>query len=242
MTIMAKTWMVSSLSLTCCTRASFLTRPRGDTWTWDGRGWTLHESSIGPSARSQAAMAYDAARGVVLLFGGTGDAGGTAETWAWDGASWAPLYPVTRPPPRVGAVMAYDGVNERIVLYGGCLPGPQNCLPAYDTWTWDGTTWMSQTPAAAPSTRGGSLAYHGALGAVVLVGGVSDDSTSQTQTWTWNGATWTRLAPAASPSPRWRPPVAYAPEMGAIILFGGEDITSANQASLGDTWAFLATR
>ena len=218
------------------------TRRLGDTWTWDGRDWTLHQAFVAPSARSQAAIAYDAARDMVLLFGGTGDAGGTADTWAWDGATWTLLQPTTSPPPRVGAVMAYDAANERVVLYGGCLPGPQTCLPAYDTWTWDGTTWMSQTPTVAPSISGGSLAYHAALGAVVLFGSVSENRAWQTQTWTWNGSTWTRLAPTASPSPRWRPPMAYDPQMGAIILFGGEDVTSANEASLGDTWAFASPR
>ena len=41
----------------------------GDTWGWNGSLWTLR-SSTGPSPRQQHAMAYDAARGVTVLFGG----------------------------------------------------------------------------------------------------------------------------------------------------------------------------
>ncbi len=131
-------------------------------------------------------MAYDAARGIVLLFGGTGGAGGTADTWTWDGATWTPLYPLTSPPPRVGAVMAYDSVNERIVLYGGCLPGPQNCLPAYDTWTWDGTTWTRQT-LASPSGRHSAGLAAGGPDRLLLFGGSSLTEGALRDTWIWRG-------------------------------------------------------
>ena len=43
-----------------------------------------------PSARGGSAMAYDAARGRVVLFGGA-DVDGTplGDTWTWDGTTWA---------------------------------------------------------------------------------------------------------------------------------------------------------
>ncbi|MDO8630142.1 MAG: kelch repeat-containing protein, partial [Phycisphaerales bacterium] len=84
----------------------------GDTWEWDGTIWTLRSTS-GPSPRSDHAMAYDEARGVVILFGGYfyvsladtfikfGD------TWEWDGVTWT-LRSATGPPPRSGHAMAYD--------------------------------------------------------------------------------------------------------------------------------------
>ncbi len=60
----------------------------GDTWTWDGTGWTKHDVP-GPSGRCYAVAA--ALDGRVVVYGG--DAGdGTftgaivGETWVWDGS------------------------------------------------------------------------------------------------------------------------------------------------------------
>jgi hypothetical protein len=44
----------------------------GDTWTWDGSTWTQQHPVPSPSARTDASMAYDAATGTVVLFGGGG--------------------------------------------------------------------------------------------------------------------------------------------------------------------------
>ena len=42
----------------------------GDTWDWDGTRWTQPTPVMGPQARHLHALAYDAARGRVVLFGG----------------------------------------------------------------------------------------------------------------------------------------------------------------------------
>jgi hypothetical protein len=41
-----------------------------DTWVWDGTNWVQKFPGHCPSARYHHAMAYDAARGQVVLFGG----------------------------------------------------------------------------------------------------------------------------------------------------------------------------
>ena len=41
-----------------------------------------------------------------------------------------------------------------------------------DTWTWDGTNWTQQSPAAAPSGRTcPDMTYDDALGVAMLFGG-----------------------------------------------------------------------
>ncbi len=44
----------------------------GDTWLWDGERWTERHPVAAPGPRAYHAMAYDAARGVAVLFGGGG--------------------------------------------------------------------------------------------------------------------------------------------------------------------------
>src|SRR5438552_7087095 len=43
--------------------------PLADTWAWDGGAW--HQTAnTGPAPRYSASLAYDAARGVYIMFGG----------------------------------------------------------------------------------------------------------------------------------------------------------------------------
>jgi len=58
-----------------------------DTWAWDGSAWTEQSPATSPSARSAASLAYDAATGTAVLFGGTGGIPGHPTflrgTWTW---------------------------------------------------------------------------------------------------------------------------------------------------------------
>jgi hypothetical protein len=86
----------------------------GETWEWDGSAWTLRAAS-GPGPRAWHALAYDSARGVTVLFGGSG---GGDDTWEWDGTDWA-LADTTGPSPRWGHALAYDSARGVTVLFGG---------------------------------------------------------------------------------------------------------------------------
>jgi Galactose oxidase, central domain len=60
-----------------------------ETWTWDGTAWTQQHPVHAPSPRSDSAIAYDAAHGRVVVFGGDDDNGRMLnDTWTWDGADW----------------------------------------------------------------------------------------------------------------------------------------------------------
>jgi IPT/TIG domain-containing protein/galactose oxidase-like protein len=66
-----------------------------DTWTWSGTAWSAESPPRSPSAREGAPLAFDAAAGVGVLFGGVDAMGNAlAETWivaaAPDVASLAP--------------------------------------------------------------------------------------------------------------------------------------------------------
>jgi hypothetical protein len=65
-----------------------------DTWTWDGVGWTQQQPRRSPSERSSTGpmpgMAYDAARGEVVVFGGVDVTTNVPlnDTWTWNGRDW----------------------------------------------------------------------------------------------------------------------------------------------------------
>lgn len=114
---------------------------RSDTWEWDGKRWK--EIPItGPPARDHHAMAYDAGRKRVVLFGGFN---GTylGDTWEYDGQGWVQV-DSTGPPLRGGKPgMVYDDKRGRILLFGGGIGGGTNLEPQAmnDTWEWDGRQW-----------------------------------------------------------------------------------------------------
>jgi hypothetical protein len=200
--------------------------------------WTKQAPASSPRARFAAAMAYDAATGTVVLFGGENNSHVLgANTWTWDGTTWTKKQPATSPFGRSRAAMAYDAAAGTVVLFGGLGRG----MPLADTWTWGGTTWTKRHPATSPSPRlGAAMAYDAATGTVVLFGGFGGHGTSLHllgDTWVWDGTTWTKQHPASSPDARVGVAMAYDAHTGTVVLFGGEDGHRLNN----DTWVWDGT-
>ncbi len=203
----------------------------GDLWAWDGTTWT--ELSAGnPPDRWRAALAYDAATGSTVLFGG-----GLDDTWTWDGSSWTRQAPATSPPWRYDAAMTYDEARQQVVLFGGIAADVLG-----DTWTWDGTTWTEQQPTTSPPPLfGASMAYDAATRTTVLFGGEMVDTASggykpSGMTWTWDGTNWALQQPTTSPPPLGYSSMAYDPVRSQIVLFGGVGASLS-----GDTWTWDGT-
>ena len=108
-----------------------------DLWEFDGATWTRIDKT-GPSPRNGAGGTYDAARGVVLIFGGSAAGRFLGDTWSWDGTEWRKLAE-TGPEPRVMGEMAFDRRRGRAVLFGGRKGWPDGDLN--DTWEWNGARW-----------------------------------------------------------------------------------------------------
>ncbi len=96
-----------------------VSQPRGDTWEYDGSVWTPIVAVTSPSPRYLAGMAYDIARGKVVLLGGQGAYSSLGDVWAWDGQQWA-LNAVSSRGWVYRHAMAYDSVRMRMVTaFGG---------------------------------------------------------------------------------------------------------------------------
>ena len=66
-----------------------------DTWEWDGAQWISFTPSQLPPGRTGHALAFDAARGRTVLFGGStvAPASVLGDTWEWNGTSWLQVSP-----------------------------------------------------------------------------------------------------------------------------------------------------
>jgi hypothetical protein len=192
----------------CCNAPSGrpLTPGFGDTETWDGTTWTLHQPAQQPLDSTWLAMGYDPTSQRILLFGALDHNddlfslvhtyGVPSETWTWDGVDWTHEQPSTSPPPRQNAAMALDPQTHRLVLFGGCPRtgggSPTNCQsqPLGDTWTWDGSSWAQLQPPMSPPPRGGAhMAADLDRGNDVLFGGSTTvpggGPTTTNDTWTY---------------------------------------------------------
>ena len=198
--------------------------------------WGPLQVSSPPSARSDALLAYDLIGQRTLLYGGNL----TNEFWSLENGTWTLLSPSAPPPARRRGDSATNPLTGEILIYGG--QGQNGVLD--DTWLWDGTSWVAQSPLVTP----GGLMWHGMdydpVRQVTVVFGGRRNQFQQNEYLdeTWEHSlltnTWTQVFPSGVPSARLRPAVSWHPAMQQIMLFGGEDaMGDAND----ETWVYDGT-
>ena len=215
---------------------------RNGTWAWDGWGW--YELSRNRLAyRGGVSMAFDAARGVPVLFGGVYYGSGVSyfnDTWIWDWTTSAWTRVATSgPSPRYGAAMACDAKRGEVILFGGVPQSSDG--DDTGTWAWNGTGWTLKSSSGPSVRHGHAMAYDSDRGVVYLFGGQSpvDWKTEYSDLWEWNGTAWT-LVPATGPSPRVGFGLAYDSIRRKLVLTGGKRYDAATDKSvwLNDLWEY----
>jgi hypothetical protein len=208
-----------------------------DTWTFVHGTWTNITGTTNqtPAARWRASMAYDAADGYVVMFGGTNSAGTAySDTWKFVGGNWTKLTVTGSPPGRYRASMAFDPAGNDTVLFGGCT----SSCPDSTTWTYHNLTWSLRSIATHPSARVYyGFTYSPIAGTLLLFGGSSSGASNVplSDTWNYTNGTWAQLTTLAH-SP---PAVAYLmmafdPVDGYTVMYGGQ---WANGTYSDQTWA-----
>jgi Galactose oxidase, central domain/MBG domain len=207
-----------------------------ETWTYSAGAWTRLTPALAPSHRAEAGMAYDAADGYLVLFGGTNVSGPQNDTWSFAGGTWTRLRPAVSPPAPTPDAFSYDSTDGRIVYtsaenYSG--PTPEI------TWTYAGGNWSPVTSSAPPQRLGAGSADDPADQGLLFFGGTGwtplDDS------WLFRAGNWTNVT-VPTPAQRIGAAAAYDSATGAFILFSGSNFTQVSGANLpNDTWAYTST-
>jgi len=159
-----------------------------DTWEYDGRAWTEVTPGGSPPARAHHAMAYDASRGRVVLFGGW-DAPSSlvdtnvhplGDTWEFDGTRWVAMSPAKSPPATMLHSMTFDPSRNRVVMFGGA----SGAHDVADTWEYDGRSWFPIATGTFPDAREAlALAYDPSAQRVLLWGGRTEQGNWMADTW-----------------------------------------------------------
>ncbi len=160
----------------------------GDTWRFANGVWQQLATQGGPGPRADYAMAFDAGRGVVVMFGSN-----DPDTWEWDSRTWNRRV-LPGPSARPGVSMAYWPTHRHVVLVSGSGS-------SLETWEYDGSTWRRRTPPVSPADRAyAGLAYEPKRDTMLLHGGYRPGFGRLVDTWEWNGQAWTQLSPAHAPA------------------------------------------
>lgn len=211
-------------------------KQHGDYFEWDGQNWFKPDNWYLPGARCMHSMAYDSARGEVVLFGGWEDSDrGKNDTWtchSWSG--WHRKEPAVNPPKRWAASMAFDRKRGVTVLFGGEAWEPQTLA---DTWEWDGEEWTQRVCDAAPPAGRGSMIYDARRERCLFYStqhAVNSSGVPCNSLWKWDGEKWAEVETKTRPPFSTEFVMAYDESRGVTVLFlSAEEGQPASQ-----TWEF----
>lgn len=182
-----------------CVPATFGVSCFNDTWAWrGGSGWVPLSPSLRPPSVGFAAMAFDAADGYVVLYGGCNGflcLGLNNETWELSSGEWWLVHPSTFPSARSGAAMAYDPLGRELVLFGGL-----NSSFAWqgDSWSFSAGSWNLLAPSNAPSPRTDFGLALDPTGTTLLLVGGSTAGPNENDTWAYEVPPAVALSPATT--------------------------------------------
>ena len=156
-----------------------------DTWSWDGKQWSLLAPAERPPGRTASNLA--AVRGKLVLFGGLGADGLLDDTWLFDGVSWREATPITRPAPRQFHAMA--AAAGKLYMFGGASTrSPRRDVVLSDFWSWDSSQWQA-VPIDAVEGNAPRAPYKPALASFGSQLALFEATLSRL--WLWDGTIWT---------------------------------------------------
>lgn len=198
-----------------------------------------------PYSRTGALMAYDAADGYVVVFGGeiitpyTYMTQYCNETWIYSAGNWTNLTRILHraPPDGVSGPFIYDAADRYLLLETSVETQVNGSwVSTSETWTFAADAWTLLHPATSPGAlKGASATYDSGDGYVLLFGG----STSRT-TWEFSHGNWSVLSTNGSPWARSYAVLVDDPAEGYVLLSGGEAIISGTYVNTNDTWTYHA--
>ncbi|MCI4319725.1 MAG: kelch repeat-containing protein [Thermoplasmata archaeon] len=222
-----------------------------DTWTFLAGVWsplpppTLTKDGFLLPAMALSSLAYDAADGYLLMFGGSNLSGLTRislnGTFEFSGGFWTPATPVRSPPGRDAAGMAYDSWDGEVVLFGGENLSSPSTTVRNDTWVWAAGSWTYVATPVAPSQRAAPvMTYDETDGYLLLFGGVNDTvvSTVYGDTWSFLGGVWTQLTPSLSPPADFFGAGAFDAKMSTVVLVPGSTNNIPPYRLLTGVWTY----
>jgi hypothetical protein len=214
----------------------------GETWIWTGLRWVQRYPAVAPVARYAHNMVTDTIHQRIVLFGGRGDDGDLNDTWFYRDATWTQVNTPNAPSKRSFAGAAYDSRRDRVVLVGG-IESTTTSTAVYDTWEFDGTTWVRRN-ATGPQINKPILSYDESRGEMIMLGELTDETVKMYR-YDAAAGTWNELTPTTKPPCSNESMLTFRPTDNATLLTGGICSTSGLTDEVwswnGTDWAKVTT-
>ena len=208
----------------------------GDTWELKGKKWKKLKTKNSPEPRAEAAIAYDARRQRVILFGGykleNGKVKRLSDTWELKGNKWKKLNE-NEVSPRNGAAIAFDPKLKKVLLFGGSTANRDYGENSGETWVLEKKRWKKLRIRQPANIFNSNMVFHLKNKRIYRYGGW-DGKGRTDQTWTFRKKRWTKLELDSNPPARNHAGMVYNSKSKRIILFGGHD----GEKIFGDLWIF----
>ncbi|KAF9300490.1 Multiple epidermal growth factor-like domains protein 8 [Mortierella antarctica] len=176
--------------------------------------------------RAQHAMAYDPAKDMVYIMGGTSAReqftwdlltdlyvyggvttfGGTDEVWRFNGTAWSmsqPNNPEQRPAGRVGSacVVITRNNSTKLYIFGGMVPGGASTRDLYTYDLGTAPVWRKIDHKNSVGLSGASAVYHEATDSIYYFGGMVNQTTRNTIVYQYliSQELWYALGPRVNP-------------------------------------------
>jgi hypothetical protein len=204
----------------------------------------LAVSGVTPPPRSFFAVAHDAARNRLIVYGGGPYTGTFNDVWALNLTGppvWSQISPTgTAPLPTWGPLAVYDGGRDRLIV--GMGASDLNYTTNSDVFALNLSGPPSWTPLSPDGTPPPSRMLSSAVvdppgGRMVLFSGYP---TTAADTWALEfdpTLRWVQLSPTGGAPPyQWSSAAVYRSRIGEMVLYGGH-----NGGDFTDTWSLSLT-
>lgn len=132
--------------------------------------------------------------------------------------------------------LVYSPLDRRVYLIGGVGRGEH-----YDTWAWNGATWMELTDAGSYRTSVDHAVAEDRTGRLIMFGGQElNQSQPINSMYRFEDGRWSQVSPRTVPSPRAFSGIAYDHQRELTILYGGTvrgGVTDETWTWDGEDWA-----
>src|SRR5437763_784551 len=185
-----------------------------DNMEWDGTTWTAVKTTIAAGRVFGAAMAYDADRSQVIMFGGANIVSAVrSNTLLYANGIWVDSTASgLEPQPRSLFAFVTDPVNNAIWMFGGI----DDTQTFTDFWKFQNGHW-EQIENGEPTNCIYPLGVYDTDRQKMVV--LCNDSS----TWEFDGAAWKAATPKHAPALRRFASMAYDPSLKKTVMFGGYD-------------------